>query len=132
MAPSERVVEQRVIDTLRKVFELNGFIGIETRAVETGASLLKRRDQYDLPAEPLQEVGHESDTPIEERLGLHFIDSTVPLSSMWSSTALAFLLKRWQIQKVWRRASAGRPLPRVRTKPTSTDATWRRRPARPL
>ena len=37
--PSERVVEQRVIDTLRKVFELNGFIGIETRAVETGASL---------------------------------------------------------------------------------------------
>ena len=36
--PSERVVEQRVIDTLREVFELNGFIGIETRAVEQGSS----------------------------------------------------------------------------------------------
>ena len=40
--PSERVVEQRVIDTLREVFELNGFIGIETRAVEQGSSLLKK------------------------------------------------------------------------------------------
>ena len=72
--PSERVVEQRVIDTLRKVFELNGFIGIETRAVETGASLLKKgetsKEIYLLSR--LQEVGHESDTPIEERLGLHF------------------------------------------------------------
>lgn len=51
--PSERVVEQRVIDTLREVFELNGFIGIETRAVEQGSSLLKRRNQQgDLLAEP--------------------------------------------------------------------------------
>ena len=29
-------------DTLREVFELNGFIGIETRAVEQGSSLLKK------------------------------------------------------------------------------------------
>lgn len=40
--PSERAVEQRVMDTLREVFELNGFIGIETRAVEQGSSLLKK------------------------------------------------------------------------------------------
>ena len=79
--PSERVVEQRVIDTLREVFELNGFIGIETRAVEQGSSLLKKgetsKEIYLLSR--LQEVGHESDTPIEDRLGLHF-DLTVPLS----------------------------------------------------
>ena len=79
--PSERVVEQRVIDTLRNVFELNGFIGIETRAVEQGSSLLKKgetsKEIYLLSR--LQEVGHESDTPIEDRLGLHF-DLTVPLS----------------------------------------------------
>ena len=105
MLPSERVVEQRVIDTLRKVFELNGFIGIETRAVETGASLLKKgetsKEIYLLSR--LQEVGHESDTPIEERLGLHF-DLTVPLSRyvVEHSGALAFPFKRWQIQKVWR------------------------------
>ncbi|MCI1649635.1 histidine--tRNA ligase [Bifidobacterium tibiigranuli] len=103
--PSERVVEQRVIDTLRRVFELNGFIGIETRAVEQGSSLLKKgetsKEIYLLSR--LQEVGHESDTPIEDRLGLHF-DLTVPLSRyvVEHSGALAFPFKRWQIQKVWR------------------------------
>ena len=103
--PSERVVEQRVIDTLRNVFELNGFIGIETRAVEQGSSLLKKgetsKEIYLLSR--LQEVGHESDTPIEDRLGLHF-DLTVPLSRyvVEHSGDLAFPFKRWQIQKVWR------------------------------
>ena len=100
--PSERVVEQRVIDTLRKVFELNGFIGIETRAVETGASLLKKgetsKEIYLLSR--LQEVGHESDTPIEERLGLHF-DLTATLRRY------VVLFTRWLMQRVWR---GGRPL----------------------
>lgn len=57
--PSERAVEQRVMDTLREVFELNGFIGIETRAVEQGSSLLKKgetsKEIYLLSR--LQEVG---------------------------------------------------------------------------
>lgn len=98
-------MEQRVIDTLRKVFELNGFIGIETRAVETGASLLKKgetsKEIYLLSR--LQEVGQENDTPVEERLGLHF-DLTVPLSRyvVENSGRLVFPFKRWQIQKVWR------------------------------
>ena len=98
-------MEQRVIDTLRNVFELNGFIGIETRAVEQGSSLLKKgetsKEIYLLSR--LQEVGHESDTPIEDRLGLHF-DLTVPLSRyvVEHSGDLAFPFKRWQIQKVWR------------------------------
>ena len=98
-------MEQRVIDTLRNVFELNGFIGIETRAVEQGSNLLKKgetsKEIYLLSR--LQEVGHESDTPIEDRLGLHF-DLTVPLSRyvVEHSGDLAFPFKRWQIQKVWR------------------------------
>jgi histidyl-tRNA synthetase len=103
--PSERAVEQRVIDTVRKVFELNGFLGIETRAVEQGSSLLKKgetsKEIYLLSR--LQEVGSESDTPVEDRLGLHF-DLTVPLSRyvVENSGALTFPFKRWQIQKVWR------------------------------
>ena len=98
-------MEQRVIDTLREVFELNGFIGIETRAVEQGSSLLKKgetsKEIYLLSR--LQEVGRENDTPVEERLGLHF-DLTVPLSRyvVEHSGDLAFPFKRWQIQKVWR------------------------------
>ncbi|MDF7663677.1 histidine--tRNA ligase [Bifidobacterium sp. ESL0763] len=103
--PQERVVEQQVMDTVRRVFELNGFIGIETRAVEEGSSLLKKgetsKEIYLLSR--LQEVGHESDTPIERRLGLHF-DLTVPLSRyvVEHSGQLTFPFKRWQIQKVWR------------------------------
>lgn len=103
--PAERVVEQRVIDTLRRVFELNGFIGIETRAVEQGSDLLKKgetsKEIYLLSR--LQEVGHESDTPVDDRLGLHF-DLTVPLSRyvVEHSGQLVFPFKRWQIQKVWR------------------------------
>ncbi|MFD0704929.1 histidine--tRNA ligase [Alloscardovia venturai] len=103
--PQERVVEQRVIDTLRHIFELNGFLGIETSAVEKGSSLLKKgetsKEIYLLSR--LQDVGNENDTPIEERLGLHF-DLTVPLSRyvVENSGTVAFPFKRWQIQKVWR------------------------------
>ncbi|AKV55325.1 histidyl-tRNA synthetase [Bifidobacterium actinocoloniiforme DSM 22766] len=103
--PSQRVVEQTMIDTLRHVFELNGFVGIETRAVEPGSSLLKKGDTskeiYLLSR--LQEVGHEDGKPVEDRLGLHF-DLTVPLSRyvLEHSGDLTFPFKRWQIQKVWR------------------------------
>lgn len=103
--PEERVVEQRVMDTLRNIFELHGFLGIETRAVEQGSSLLKKgetsKEIYLLSR--LQDLGNESDTPVEDRLGLHF-DLTVPLSRyvVENSGAVAFPFKRWQIQKVWR------------------------------
>ena len=103
--PEQRAVEQRVVDTVRHIFELNGFVGIETRAVETGASLLKKgetsKEIYLLSR--LQEVGHESDTPLDDRLGLHF-DLTVPLSRYVVEHAgqIVFPFKRWQIQKVWR------------------------------
>ncbi len=80
-------------------------MGIETRAIEPGSSLLKkgetRKEIYLLSR--LQEVGHESETPVERRHGLHF-DLTVPLSRyvVEHSGELPFPFKRWQIQKVWR------------------------------
>ncbi|OZG50979.1 histidine--tRNA ligase [Bombiscardovia coagulans] len=94
-----------MIDRLRLVFELNGFINIETRAVEPGSSLLKKgetsKEIYLLSR--LQEVGHEDGKAVEERLGLHF-DLTVPLSRyvVEHSGELTFPFKRYQIQKVWR------------------------------
>lgn len=103
--PSERAVEQALIDTVRHTFELHGFIGIETCAVETGASLLKKgetsKEIYLLSR--LQDVSSDAHVPVEERLGLHF-DLTVPLSRyvLEHSGQLAFPFKRWQIQKVWR------------------------------
>ena len=38
-SPEGRIVEMHVLDELRRVFELHGFAGIETRAVETLAQL---------------------------------------------------------------------------------------------
>ena len=40
--PRERIVEQRFLDTLRQTFELHGFTGIETRAVEPVDFLLRK------------------------------------------------------------------------------------------
>ncbi|HKY59186.1 MAG TPA: histidine--tRNA ligase, partial [Aeromicrobium sp.] len=40
--PAERAVEQHVLDHLRRVFELHGFANIETRAVETLETLLRK------------------------------------------------------------------------------------------
>ena len=69
----------------------------------------------------LQEVGHESDTPIEDRLGLHF-DLTVPLSRyvVEHSGDLAFPFKRWQIQKVWRGDARRKDVSASSCRPTST------------
>ena len=40
--PADRIVEQHVLDVLRATFELHGFAGIETRAVEPLDQLLRK------------------------------------------------------------------------------------------
>ncbi|HEY3438642.1 MAG TPA: histidine--tRNA ligase [Actinotalea sp.] len=104
--PSGRVVEQHVLDVLRRTFELHGFAGIETRAVEPLEQLLRKgetsKEVYVLrrlqeePAEATQE-------PRSGQLGLHF-DLTVPFARYVLENAghLAFPFRRYQIQKVWR------------------------------
>ncbi|MHB1063286.1 MAG: histidine--tRNA ligase [Georgenia sp.] len=104
--PDGRAVEQHVLDSLRRSFELHGFAGIETRAVEPLPQLLRkgetskevyllRRLQED--AEGLEETGSD------RQLGLHF-DLTVPFARYVLEHAgqLTFPFKRYQIQKVWR------------------------------
>ncbi len=108
--PAERTVEQHVIDVLRRTFELHGFAGIETRAVEPLDQLLRKgetsKEVYTLHR--LQETeeeragrGHrETDGA---GLGLHF-DLTVPFARYVLENAgkLSFPFRRHQIQKVWR------------------------------
>ncbi|MFD6177164.1 MULTISPECIES: histidine--tRNA ligase [unclassified Isoptericola] len=109
--PDGRVVEQHVLDTLRRTFELHGFAGIETRAVEPLDQLLRKgetsKEVYVLRR--LQEEV-EAGTSVdraenknEKQLGLHF-DLTVPFARYVLENAgrLAFPFKRYQIQKVWR------------------------------
>lgn len=102
--PAERVVEQHVLDTLRRVFELHGFANIETRAVETRAQLL-RKGEIDKEVYGLSRLAAD---PEEEKndpnaLALHF-DLTVPFARYVVENAghLAFPFRRYQMQKVWR------------------------------
>lgn len=101
LLPAQRAVEQQVIDTLRHTFELHGFAGIETRAVEPLDQLLRKGDTskevYVLRR--LQEESAEGHAGI----GLHF-DLTVPFARYVLENAgkLDFPFRRYQIQKAWR------------------------------
>lgn len=105
--PPGRLVEQHVLDVLRHTFELHGFAGIETRAVEPLDQLLRKgetsKEVYLLRR--LQEADTDGSTDQSARgtLGLHF-DLTVPFARYVVENAgkLAFPFRRYQIQKVWR------------------------------
>ena len=107
--PAERLVEQHVIDVFREVAELHGFSGIETRAVEPLEQML-RKGEIDKEVYVLRRLHAEEEDSApqsgEDRsrvLGLHF-DLTVPLARyvLEHQNDLAFPLRRFQIQKVWR------------------------------
>jgi len=102
--PQERVVEQHVLDTLRRVFELHGFGSIETRAVETVGQLLRKgeidKEVYGLSRLQDDDASGKSDP---NALALHF-DLTVPFARYVVENAgyLPFPFRRYQMQKVWR------------------------------
>lgn len=106
--PAGRVVEERILDHVRRTFELHGYAGIETRAIEPLDQLLRKgetsKEVYVLSRLQAEE-GEES------QLGLHF-DLTVPFARyvLEHTNDLAFPFKRYQIQKSWRgeRPQAGR------------------------
>ncbi|HEY8296155.1 MAG TPA: histidine--tRNA ligase [Micrococcaceae bacterium] len=106
--PAERLVEQHVLDTLRRTFELHGFSSIETRAVETVGALLRKgeidKEVYALSRlqDDAGEEGSGAKTDANQ-LALHF-DLTVPFARYVVENAgyLPFPFRRYQIQKVWR------------------------------
>lgn len=100
--PAERIVEDHIVATVRRVFALHGYAGVETRAVEPLEALVAK-------GETSKEVYllrrlHDEDGHTDDRtLGLHF-DLTVPLARYVVENAghLQFPFKRFQIQKAWR------------------------------
>lgn len=107
--PEQRIVEQRLTDSLRRTFELWGFAPLETRAVEPLGELL-RKGEIDKEVYILSRLhdadepgGDRRDGPDPRRLGLHF-DLTVPFARYVLENAgrLQFPFRRYQIQKVWR------------------------------
>ncbi|WP_238012201.1 histidine--tRNA ligase [Dactylosporangium sp. AC04546] len=99
--PAQRIVEQQVLDRLRRTFELYGFSSLETRAVEPLDQLLRKgetsKEVYTLHRLQAAEGDEEAS------LGLHF-DLTVPFARYVLENAgrLQFPFRRYQIQKVWR------------------------------
>ncbi|SDN53815.1 histidyl-tRNA synthetase [Actinomyces ruminicola] len=103
--PAARIVEEHFIDTLRRTFELHGFCGIETRAVEPLSELTRKGEtskEVYLLSRLQADPGEETTDPARQ-LGLHF-DLTVPFARYVLDNAgtLHFPFKRYQIQKVWR------------------------------
>lgn len=107
--PEERILEQKLLDTIRNGFERYGFSPIETSAVEKTAMLIAKgsndREIYTLGR--LSNYSGDGDS----NMALHF-DLTVPLARyvVQNQNLLAFPFRRYQIQKVWRgeRPQSGR------------------------
>jgi histidyl-tRNA synthetase len=101
--PAQRMIEQNVVERIRKTFELYGFAPLETRAVEPLDQLLRKgetsKEVYVLRRLQEDPAGPRSD----DALGLHF-DLTVPFARfvLENSGKLQFPFRRYQIQKVWR------------------------------
>ena len=108
LKPGDQAVEQVIVDSLRRTFDLHGFAPLRTRAVEPVGVLLGkgetdkeiyllRRLQADNAA--VADAGSVAD----DALGLHF-DLTVPLARYVLENAghLTFPYRRYQIQPVWR------------------------------
>jgi histidyl-tRNA synthetase len=96
-----RIIEQSVIDTVRRIFELHGFASLETRSVEPLDQLL-RKGEIDKEVYVLRRL-HAGEDDGDSGLGLHY-DLTVPFARyiLQHAGQLDFPLRRYQIQRAWR------------------------------
>jgi histidyl-tRNA synthetase len=104
--PAQRFVEQQVIATLARTFELHGFANVETRAVEPMDQLLRKGDtskEVYVLRRLQEDDGGRQESDSRAGMGLHF-DLTVPFARYVLENAgkLEFPFRRYQIQKVWR------------------------------
>ena len=111
LLPRQQIVFQRMMDTIRRGFELYGFLPIETPVFEVSDVLLSKsggeteKQVYFVQSTGGLEQGHKPG------LALRF-DLTVPLARYVAEheADLAFPFRRYQIQRVYRgeRAQRGR------------------------
>ncbi len=96
--PDEMIPRQRVLDTLREVFETFGFLPLETPALESW-ELLSAKGAGG--PEVLEET-YRFEDKAGRLIGLRY-DLTVPLARVVASNpTLPLPFKRYQISRVWR------------------------------
>ncbi len=99
--PEQRIVEPELLDRIRRLAELYGFVPLETRAVEPLEHLVHQGET----SKEIYTIGRLHDSGRDPDLGLHF-DLTVPLARYVQEFRgrLQFPFKRYQMQTVWRGA----------------------------
>ncbi|MES2638499.1 MAG: histidine--tRNA ligase [Myxococcota bacterium] len=99
--PHQRMVEQDLMDRIRRRYELHGYVPVETRSVEPLETLVKK-GATDKEIYVLRRL-HAEDEADSSGLGLHF-DLTIPFARyvVQHKNDLTFPFKRYQIQRVWR------------------------------
>lgn len=115
MLPTEAIIQQRMIDKVRRVYESFGFVPLETpcmedRAVLTGNEPDFNKSIFEARITKGKEDSNVTDADWEQNYALRF-DLTVPLARVVSAYPnLPKPFKRYQIGKVWRgeRPQAGR------------------------
>ncbi|HEV7920492.1 MAG TPA: histidine--tRNA ligase [Thermoanaerobaculia bacterium] len=96
LLPDQMLARQRMIDTIRHVYELYGFVPITTPAIEYLDVLSGSAGQE------AQSSIYRVQTPENEALGLRF-DLTVPLARVVAQYAdLPRPFRRYQVSPVWR------------------------------
>jgi len=98
--PEQKIAEDKVISTIKGIYESFGFSPIETPAVEL-LTTLGSKGVIDKEIFAVKRLRAEEGDDAE--LGLHF-DLTVPFARYVAqhAHALVFPFKRYQLQKVWR------------------------------
>ena len=99
--PEERLLEQKILDTIRSVFESHGFCSIETPVVEKLDVLLSKSADTNKEMYVLGRL--QAEEKEEAKMGLRY-DLTVPFARYVAQheNDLVFPFKRYQIQPCWR------------------------------
>jgi histidyl-tRNA synthetase len=98
--PEQELVQQQVIATVRRQFELHAFTPLHTRSIEKVEDLLSQ-GETDKEIFAVQRLHAQKDD--EARLALHY-DLTVPFAryTLEHRNQLIFPFRRYQIQPAWR------------------------------
>jgi len=103
--PEVELVQDHLIEIVRRQYELHGFTPIRTRSLESLSDLVGEGGDTDKEIYGVHRLARDEDDG-GLKLGLHF-DLTVPFARYVAENQgkLVFPFRRYQIQPAWRRGA---------------------------